>query len=407
MNKTDLEILVKVKDEASAGFNKISTDIKKSTEKMNESFRLTDTNMGALSKTILGFGAVAGVAMVGFLVSSTKAAKEAEVGIARVDATLRSMGKAALANRDAVLKAADAAIKLGFDDEDAAQSIAKLYQRTGDLTKATQLNALAMDLSRAKNIGLLEATTLVGQVLSGNGKILKQYGIEINDSLPPLEALGALQKQVAGQADAFSKTFEGQMTVLSLQFQNIKETIGQALITALLPFIQQFTAWLNDPKTKENFDKWTASFQEWALILIPIVIDVFKLWAGWLKTAFDTLVDIEVKILSIVDKAKVLGGTLKTAFANAGSNIKWAIGLEGRASGGPVNGGQPYMVGENGPELFVPRRSGSIIPNGSGIGGGISISLNGNFYGTDESTAEKFADMIANKLGMQVKLRTI
>lgn len=35
-----------------------------------------------------------------------------------------------------------------------------------------------------------------------------------------------------------------------------------------------------------------------------------------------------------------------------------------RARGGPVSGGNPYVVGERGPELFVPGRSGSIIPNG-------------------------------------------
>jgi hypothetical protein len=36
--------------------------------------------------------------------------------------------------------------------------------------------------------------------------------------------------------------------------------------------------------------------------------------------------------------------------------------IQKRAMGGPVNSGQPYMVGERGPELFVPRNSGGIIP---------------------------------------------
>ena len=38
-----------------------------------------------------------------------------------------------------------------------------------------------------------------------------------------------------------------------------------------------------------------------------------------------------------------------------------AIGT--RAGGGPVNSGQPYLVGERGPELFVPKVSGKIVPN--------------------------------------------
>jgi hypothetical protein len=41
-----------------------------------------------------------------------------------------------------------------------------------------------------------------------------------------------------------------------------------------------------------------------------------------------------------------------------------------RAQGGPVNSGSPYMVGEKGPELFVPHSSGSIVPNGAMGGGG-------------------------------------
>ena len=38
--------------------------------------------------------------------------------------------------------------------------------------------------------------------------------------------------------------------------------------------------------------------------------------------------------------------------------------IQGRASGGPVYAGQAYIVGEEGPELFVPRLTGSIVPGG-------------------------------------------
>jgi phage-related minor tail protein len=36
----------------------------------------------------------------------------------------------------------------------------------------------------------------------------------------------------------------------------------------------------------------------------------------------------------------------------------------GKAAGGPVSGNTPYLIGEQGPELFVPAGSGTIIPNG-------------------------------------------
>jgi hypothetical protein len=59
--------------------------------------------------------------------------------------------------------------------------------------------------------------------------------------------------------------------------------------------------------------------------------------------------------------------------------------LPGRANGGPVSGKSPYIIGERGPELFVPSVSGSVIPNNrlssftgrpafaSGSGGGRTI----------------------------------
>lgn len=39
-------------------------------------------------------------------------------------------------------------------------------------------------------------------------------------------------------------------------------------------------------------------------------------------------------------------------------------GLDGLAVGGPANAGTPYIVGEHGPELMVPKTSGTVVPNG-------------------------------------------
>jgi hypothetical protein len=57
--------------------------------------------------------------------------------------------------------------------------------------------------------------------------------------------------------------------------------------------------------------------------------------------------------------------------ANTGGNI---AGM--RASGGPVGAGQPYIVGEQGPELFVPAAAGRIVPNGStATSGGVTLNI--------------------------------
>jgi hypothetical protein len=54
------------------------------------------------------------------------------------------------------------------------------------------------------------------------------------------------------------------------------------------------------------------------------------------------------------------------------------VKLGGRASGGPVSADTPYVVGENGPEVFMPNKSGSIIPNHamSSMGGATNVTNN-------------------------------
>ena len=55
-----------------------------------------------------------------------------------------------------------------------------------------------------------------------------------------------------------------------------------------------------------------------------------------------------------------------------------------KANGGPVAGGKSYVVGEKGPELFVPRSSGTVVPNNKlGGGGSTSVTVNVDASGSD------------------------
>lgn len=55
------------------------------------------------------------------------------------------------------------------------------------------------------------------------------------------------------------------------------------------------------------------------------------------------------------------------------SGLQASDWLPGKANGGPVSAGRPYLVGERGPELMVPGRSGTVIPNNA-LGGGVVIN---------------------------------
>jgi hypothetical protein len=68
-----------------------------------------------------------------------------------------------------------------------------------------------------------------------------------------------------------------------------------------------------------------------------------------------------------------------------------------RAMGGPVSSGSSYIVGERGPELFTPSRSGSIVPNHAlGGGGGSVINLTVNGAIDPEGTARAIINVLNN-----------
>lgn len=70
----------------------------------------------------------------------------------------------------------------------------------------------------------------------------------------------------------------------------------------------------------------------------------------------------------------------------AGGLIPLSITPAGRMAGGPVAGGTPYVVGERGPELFMPGRAGFVMPNSAmgrsgmspvNFSGGINVDARG------------------------------
>jgi len=97
--------------------------------------------------------------------------------------------------------------------------------------------------------------------------------------------------------------------------------------------------------------------------------------SGSFKKFFKTVID---QIIADVFRLAVIQPILSTILGpfgfgfGTGGNI---IRLPGKASGGPVMGQRPYVVGERGPELFVPAGAGTIMPNG-GFGGGQNVTYN-------------------------------
>ena len=73
---------------------------------------------------------------------------------------------------------------------------------------------------------------------------------------------------------------------------------------------------------------------------------------------------------------------------------------QGRRLGGRMNQGQPYMTGENGPELVVPDRASNVIPNNQ-LGGGRAVTVNFNINTVD---ARGFNELLVNSRAVIVNM---
>lgn len=90
------------------------------------------------------------------------------------------------------------------------------------------------------------------------------------------------------------------------------------------------------------------------------------------------------------------GDTIQFDPGTAPSAIAGAL-----ASGGPVQQGMSYLVGENGPEIFKPGSSGRVVNNHDAFGGGTTINLYVNGV-TDVNSFQASRHQIAATLGRVV-----
>jgi hypothetical protein len=93
--------------------------------------------------------------------------------------------------------------------------------------------------------------------------------------------------------------------------------------------------------------------------------------------------------------AAVIGGLGAAQIATIASQK-----YQGRRLGGRMNQGQPYMVGEAGPEMVVPDRASNVIPNNQ-LGGGQPVTVNFNINTVD---ARGFNELLVNSRGVIVNM---
>lgn len=128
----------------------------------------------------------------------------------------------------------------------------------------------------------------------------------------------------------------------------------------------------NAARQAENiFNKFTSSMED-------MLVNLFKTgklgWRDFLQTMIDQLMRSQVQQLLAKTFGSIgtIGGKSSSGGLFGGALIPGFL-----AEGGPANANQPYIVGERGPELFVPNSTGTVVPNDA-LGGGTSVVYNIN-----------------------------
>jgi len=273
-------------------------------------------------------------------------------------------------------KVADFYDAIGFDDaaenlrrnslemQNEADALRKKFSDLGDEGETAEVKLSKMMKTLEENPDALGKNTKAFlKLIKATEKeieALKKTEKAINDTIPAGMTQESMFKKLTFTVkdfnEAFVKTFSDMVEkfnpvqeavdLLVQGFNTFKKGVGDAFADAILG--------------AKNLSQALGELaQQLAKQLISGIIQL-----GLQIFVFDRIRD---KLERIRDAQNKLNSSLKTeiglrtilAFLTGGTSLA----LPGRASGGPVSANAPVVVGERGPEIFVPNASGTVIPN--------------------------------------------
>lgn len=276
------------------------------------------------SPVVLLVGAIAGVLAVG----------------GRLDEFLADVGEAASGAVSGVQGIAEGIQMISEGDQQGGM------QKVGEGVKTLAENLLGIPVSLVENLAIA-----VGNIL----------GIDVEGGMAAWEGVG---------------------TNLGIIFDTLKTNIETGVQTAINNFTSTLTTiWeaVRGPIT-DLVTGFETAFNWIKDNIIQPVLDVIGSIAGAVQDAVNS-------ILGLPTADEVVARTVPN-YDSYAIQTSGGFGTGGgaavtqstfKAAGGPVSAGGSYIVGEMGPELFVPRRSGRIVPNGGSVGGNTYVL---NAYGS-------------------------
>ena len=319
---------------------------------------------------------------------------------------------------------------LGIALKNAADDIGeKLKPAIGDTTVAltafVEENEEAI-ISVAKFVGtaLSKLLWIFGKIFSAVFKVIgaiAKLGNALTDLLGITEKSNKVEKERIENLRKFHDAYKTSTKAIEVQVHAVKEavvateeldekqkeleisfnhnvTAQELLVSGMNSFNDAAVSALTDVIYKaKTLQEALSSIANVALraliegfIQLAIVTPILELAEKWLKNIGWLQKDLNSELRKTL--------WLETAIAAVRGVAKFfGIGLE---HGGPARAGQPYIVGEAGPELFVPNSSGTVVPNSSGSGGaaiGGEVNVNFNINAVD---AQSFDELLISRKGL-------
>jgi tape measure domain-containing protein len=336
---------------------------------------VTATSMPAATPALLGGGGGGGRAAGGGKGAADKAAREAERA---AEAAAREAARVKDVIRDRLAEGQILAVKTQQQDRIAAAEDAgdkMLVARLQSQERQLEIQyRYAQELAKEVNLDAQKAIIYEGLNALTANQVALQRELDTLQTQSDQDRLASLQKAVEKQYE-LNTAVQNQLQLTD----GVANTLGEGLGSAFNALIA-------------GAQGWEKSLQQIASgVLVDIANQLIRIFV--VEQAINAIKAFLTPFSSSTPLGA--GGGTVGKFGTLGPNY----GIPQRAKGGSVAGGSPYIVGERGPELFVPGRSGTIVPNDKMGGGGVNVVVNVDASGSkvegDEQEGKQLGRVIA------------
>lgn len=218
----------------------LAADVSKLKNGLNSADRSLSGFAGSLSNMVgpalIGAAAAAGAFAVSMAVDGVQAAAQEEAELTKLNTTLNNLGFGSAA--DEVNTFIDnLQYTAAVSDSTLRPAYSRLLTSVNDVTEAEKLLQLALDVSAGTGKSLETVTNALGKAYDGNLGALGKLGAGIDASTIKSKdltgALSQLSTTFSGQSVAAANTLQGQIKVLGIAFDELKESFGKGFLDGM------------------------------------------------------------------------------------------------------------------------------------------------------------------------------